>query len=80
MCCLHHHGLFQSCNRIKFKSHLNLEEFTPLFLLLPVSNLMSSSDAEIKTCIFCNNTIPLARTDSAQLGHASHLFIPIGQN
>lgn len=52
---------------------------TPDLLFWPVSNLMRNSDAEVEACIFCNDTIPLARTHPAQLGHTSHLFIPIWQ-
>ncbi len=44
----------------------------------PVANLMSDGDAQIKAGIFCNYTVPLSRTDSAQLGHTSHKLIPIG--
>lgn len=52
---------FDSClNKIQF---LMVSECCAFFLFkLPVAYLMSDGDAQIKACVLCDYTTPLART------------------
>ena len=47
---------------------------------VPVAYLVGDGDAQVEASVLCNHTVPVAGTSSAQLGHAPHLLVPIGQH
>lgn len=46
---------------------------------LPVPYFMSDGDAQVKACVLCDHTVPVAGTSSAQLSYPPDLLVPIWQ-
>lgn len=70
--------LLQNTNQISFKvadKHSERAVFA-----LPVTNLMSDGNPQVKACVLGDHTAPLATASSTQLCYTSDLFIPIGQH
>ena len=45
-----------------------------------MSDFMSDGDAQVKARVLCDHAAPVAGTGSAQLGHAPHQLVPVGQH